>query len=448
LPRTVLTLAGLGAALILGGLTTVRSQASPTEGEPPWVEQQVAEVSGGQVYRLDGCLTVTGPGLTFVALRITWHPEPSAYGHDTYTLRQDELWGNAWPTGRQQCLSMGAEAPCAARSARYGVVVGGDANAVTVDSASLQFSAEPNAAPVPCPTPAPAATATPTPAPGAAPAPSPTPRPPVAAVPAPETGEEPSSFPSLVNGGFEQVRPDGTPYGWRKVGGEMATTSAVRSQGERSVILTSRTQSTKWLFQTVGVRGGSYYRLRAMALDDDAGVLEALLRISWYASADGSGGQLSTADSQPAAAASPRFVALDTGAVQAPAEARSARVRLLLRPASAAPAAVYFDDVAFRETAPAAGEDAASGGAAAPGRAGGRRDAPHSQQAVAGERIGPIKPANVGPPRSEEPPAGASGGRPLWPVLLALAVPGAALVLTGAHAWRAGRAGAGNERNL
>src|SRR3990172_7468997 len=98
----------------------------------------------------------------------------------------------------------------------------------------------------------------------------------------------------------------------------MAATGARHSGGGHAAALISRTESTKWLFQTVSVRGGSHYRLRAMALKDDAAVRETLLRVSWYASADGSGGQLSTADSQPLTADSPRFVFLDTGAVQAP----------------------------------------------------------------------------------------------------------------------------------
>jgi hypothetical protein len=75
-----------------------------------------------------------------------------------------------------------------------------------------------------------------------------------------------------------------------------------------------------------------------MTLKNGSSAREALLRVSWYVSTDGSGGQLSTADSELLAADSPRFVALDTGAVQAPAEARSARVRLLVRPVSGAPA--------------------------------------------------------------------------------------------------------------
>ena len=232
----------------------------------------------------------------------------------------------------------------------------------------------------------------------------------------------------------------------------MSATSAVHSEGGRAAALTSRTGSTKWLFQTVGVRAGSHYRLRAMALKDDAAVREALLRVSWYASADGSGGQLSTADSQPLTVDSPRFVGLDTGGMQAPAEARSARVRLLLRPLSAAPATAYFDDVSFQETAAPSGggAPAASGApaaAAGAGEAGSPGVAP-ARQVVAGRRAGPATLANVGQARAQEAPAGAaSEGRPLWPVLLALGVPAAGLALMAAHAWRSRLAG-GNGRHL
>jgi len=411
----------------------------------------VAEVAPGQPYRLDACFTVTAPGLQSVSLRVVWYAEQNGYGS---SLLVEDSPADPGLVGSQQCLSLpGADAPCAARSARYGVIAVEDTTAVTVSS--LQFSADPAATPVACPTPTlvatPTAAPTPSPTPSPTPAPSPTPRPPPGPTPTPEAAEEPACFPSLVNGGFEELRGDGTPYGWHKVGGEMAAASAVHSEGVRAAALTSRTESTKWLFQTVSVRGGSHYRLRAMALKNDAALREALLRVSWYASADGSGGQLSTADSQPLTADSPRFVALDTGAVQAPAEARSARVRLLLRPVSGAPATVYFDEVSFQETDPPSGEGApAASGAAAGGGAGEHRsllDAP-ARQEVAGKRAGPAALANVREPRTEQAPAGAaSGGLPLWPVLLALGVPAAGLALTAAHGWRARLAG-GNKRHL
>ena len=448
MPRTALLLAGLGAALIFGGLAAARGHASPAEGEPPWVEQQVREVGGGQVYRLDGCLTVTAPGLQSASLRLVWYAEQNGYGS---SLLVEDSPANPGLVGSQQCLSVtGADAPCAARSARYGVIAVEDTTAVTVSG--LQFAPDPAATPVACGTPTPVATPTATATPPAAPTPSPTPRHPPGPTPTPEIAAEPAFFPSLVNGGFEELRGDGTPYGWHKVGGEMAATGARHSGGGHAAALISRTESTKWLFQTVSVRGGSHYRLRAMALKDDAAVRETLLRVSWYASADGSGGQLSTADSQPLTADSPRFAALDTGIVQAPEEARSVRVRLLLRPLSGASATVYFDDVSFQETAAPSGggAPAASGApaaAAGAGEAGSPGVAP-ARQVVAGRRAGPATLANVGQARAQEAPAGAaSEGRPLWPVLLALGVPAAGLALTAAHAWRSRLAG-GNGRHL
>ena len=42
-----------------------------------------------------------------------------------------------------------------------------------------------------------------------------------------ETIAEPTLFPALVNGGFEDVREDGTPYGWRKIGGEVSASAEI-----------------------------------------------------------------------------------------------------------------------------------------------------------------------------------------------------------------------------
>ncbi len=69
MPRTALLLAGLGAALIIGGLTAVRSEAIPNTSQTSWVEQHVQGITPGQVYRLDGCLTVITSGLEYVSLR-------------------------------------------------------------------------------------------------------------------------------------------------------------------------------------------------------------------------------------------------------------------------------------------------------------------------------------------------------------------------------------------
>jgi hypothetical protein len=469
--RTIVLLAGLGAALITGGLAAVRGETVPSTSQSGWVEQHIQEITPGETYRLDGCLTVTAPGIEFVSLRVSWYADPDGSGS---ALKHDELPGNPWLVGSEQCLSLTNaadpvqldHAPCAARSARYGVWVKGNTDAVSVDSSSLHFYADPEGTLIACPTTPPSPTPMPTPTPISSPPPSPTPTSAPAPPPAPppseaEAGEassqttEPRVFASLTNGGFEDVREDGTPYGWRKVGGEMSASRAFQAQGERSAALVSRTASTKWIYQTVRVEGETFYRLRSVALKNDSRVQEALLRVSWYESADGSGRQIGTADSPALAEDSPEFVMLDTGPLQAPVEARSAKVRLLIRPASAAPAAVYFDAVRFEETeAPTA--TSADSGQAEQRPAGGATATAHDrpaqarqvQAAALGVWRGPTPLANVRQESEPQASPDAGSSRPFWPLLLALAVPAAALGAMASHAWWRARLAGINNRHL
>ncbi len=450
-------LAGLGAALIIGGLAAVRGETILDTNQSGWAEQHVQEIIPGETYRLDGCLTVTAPGLTSASLRVAWYEEPGGYGRASY----DDMHADPKMIGLQQCLSLtNADASCGARSTRYGVWVVPDASAVEVSD--LQFSAEPEATPIPCPTTPPSPTPMPTSSPPPSPTPTATPTPPTPPAPPGAKPDEDSSrtteprvFPSLVNGGFEDVREDSTPYGWRKVGGEMSASRAFQAQGERSAALVSRTASTKWIYQTVRVEGGTFYRLRSAALKNDSRVREALLRISWYESADGSGRQIGTADSPALAEDSPRFVTLDTGSVQAPVEARSAKVRLLIRPASGAPAAVYFDAVRFGEAEAPTATIARSGQAAQPPAGGSSAaahdrpaQAPQVQAAALGAWRGATSLANVTHESEPQASPDAASRRPFWPLLLALAVPAAALAAMAGHAWWRARLAAINNRHL
>ena len=446
--RTTFLLAGLGAALIIGGLTAVRSEAIPNTSQTFWAEQHVQGITPGQVYRLDGCFTVTAPGLTYVSLRVVWHEATVPFVGSS--INQDEWPGNPWLIGSEQCLSLtNADAPCAARSAVYGVVAVKDPS--VVDVLSLEFSLEPGATPSACPPPP--APPTPAPEPTLAPKPSATPRP-SAPAPAASAVAEPTLFPTLVNGGFEDVREDGTPYGWRKIGGEMSASGAVSSEGHLSASLLSSTTSTKWVYQAVTVEGGSYYQLRAMALKNDPAAQEVLLRVSWYASADGSGSQLSTVNSSALAEDSPEFVALDTGPVRAPPEARSAKVRLLLRPKSATPVVVYFDDVRFEATAaPPAEDDSGSGQQIRSATEDGSGAATGNVQRVANAAVlnasaGPADLVNVREELKQPATLADSGGRPLWPLLLAFGVSAAGLTIMAGSAWRRARLAERNERHL
>jgi hypothetical protein len=80
----------------------------------------------------------------------------------------------------------------------------------------------------------------------------------------------------------------------------------------------------------------------------DGGVAAAYLRISWYASDDGSGSALATDDSTGrVAGATGGFVSLSTGPRTPPGQAGSARLRVMLDPVGAASAVLYMDDLWF-----------------------------------------------------------------------------------------------------
>jgi hypothetical protein len=155
----------------------------------------------------------------------------------------------------------------------------------------------------------------------------------------------------LVNGGFEEADGEGKPLAWQKWGGVLSRSSAAKRGGQYAAAFTSRTTSTKWAFQTVAVEGGEAYVLSGYALKNDANVNAAYLRLSWYASPDGSGTAIDMVDSTTRLTDdSSDFRFLSTDAVVAPAEAASAKVRLMLDPLSEAEGTVYFDDISFGGT--------------------------------------------------------------------------------------------------
>ena len=309
--------------------------------------------------------------------------------------------------------------PCGTVSAEVEVSVGGGAGAsVFVDDLrleSLALDSCPAPAPLPTatappPAPAPLPTATalppapaplptaiaPPPAPAPAPtatAPPPAPAPlPTAIASPPAPGPAPTavtppdatatlSHGLLLNGGFE-VEEAGMPAGWRSFGGALTRVGAPVRSGRFAGQFSSSTSATKWVYQPVEVVPDRWYDLSGYVYMGDPGVAGVLLRISWYASADASGSALATADSttrleEPAS----RYRYLTTGPVQSPEGAHSAKARILLRPASAASAVIYIDDVTFGPATPGlteSGGDAASSAAEPPGAAAGGRSSARS----------------------------------------------------------------------
>ncbi len=143
----------------------------------------------------------------------------------------------------------------------------------------------------------------------------------------------------LANGDFEVVR-DGKPAYWEKFGGTMLSTGD-SAAGTFAACLESETTSTKWLYQVVSVEPGGWYTGMAKARILGGG--SASIRVSWYASADGTGAQLSQNESDLADSGS--WTEIATGPIQAPANAYSARFRLVLQPSGTGSAC--FDDAIF-----------------------------------------------------------------------------------------------------
>ncbi len=214
----------------------------------------------------------------------------------------------------------------AAVPARLGAGVLVDGVTVTTARTTTPPGAGTVSSPTPTSTPTPLGTPPVTPSPTRTPTPSPTAT--AAAVPA--------VFGTLVNGDFEDAR---GLYAWAAQGG-----SATLGRGRTGAIavLTSSSSSTKWLQQAVRVSPGEWYSAAAWLAPSPGS--EAWLRVAWYASEDATGSQLSVDDS-PGPPGGGGVVAME--AVRAPAEAHSARVRLMVRPASAATATLEADDVRF-----------------------------------------------------------------------------------------------------
>jgi hypothetical protein len=411
---------------------------------------QLVDVQPAQSYELSGWVAASEDSVSGAFLRISW------FDASGQPVLQDDSLGLAQRDGNFYPLTTGERvSPAAARSARTSLYVLGNPGArfeVHLDDFAFSGPAAlppPPATPPPATTPPPAVTPTPqppvatptrTPRRTTTPVRTPVPQPTDEKPGSPATPEtEPVVFDQLVNGGFEQLRSDGTPYGWRKQGGEMTTVSEPRTGGSRGAALTSQTTSTKWLYQAVTVRGGAHYEA---SVDAKAGPgSESLfLRVSWYGSSDGSGSAIDSVDSvEIATPADASFKRLTTGVVEAPPGAGTAKVRLMVRPTSGAAATAYFDSAALVGTSAdvqSAAERGAGGAVSATGRRGGRIEPGAGADAEARPAGGtPLRLANVKPARRDGPsPLAAGGGNgDAWAIALALGVAVTAIGIAGGY---------------
>lgn len=352
---------------LLAGSIDSGFEATPTYGWAGATGATVVVDSGGPVHAGSGAarltasdsgkitwtsqywLTATEPGAEHTLIGWVYDDDP---GISNVRLVLEFLDGDgswlfteAGPSGidqsaYQRLVSGPVVAPPGTAWARVGIEADASAGGALLhlDAFTLERGAAP---PTPTPTPEPPAPPPPTPTPTPEPAPSAPPAPP----PPTPTPAPPSVFDALVNGGFEAVPP---LFGWSNVGGAASQSGGYGGSGQVA-LLTSQSTATKWLTQTVRVTPGGWYRAGA-SLRPLAGAESAWVRVAWYAAADGSGRQLSYADSELATGLPSAMVATSTGAMSAPAEAHSARVRLMLRPVGSGTAALAMDSVTFEPT--------------------------------------------------------------------------------------------------
>jgi hypothetical protein len=329
-----------------GELSSVASPSRPglavrldsSTASTKWVWQPVA-VAGGGSFELSGW--VSGSTGSQVFLRVSWYESADGSGLALESVDSAVIDGDA---ASLRPVRTGAfAAPPAAQSAKVRLMLrppgGRPAWAVFDDLVWRAFStsfptqtASETESPTDTPTPSETPVVSRTPGPTETPDPTETPAP------------RPSLGPNLLNASFEAEDPEGRPKAWRTYGGHVDVTRTWASRGAASARLWSETDSTKWLYQAVTVDPGSAYVAGSSVLVQ--GAAEAFLRVSWYATPDASGTLLASEDSRTVRDGPPGRLSVNR--IVAPANARSAVVRLMLRPDGPAPAAALFDAVVFR----------------------------------------------------------------------------------------------------
>ncbi|MCH8995000.1 MAG: hypothetical protein IH959_08570 [Chloroflexi bacterium] len=407
---------------------------------------QTVPVAPTAWYQFDAFVYHDDPWVEAVFLRISWYTSTDGSGAALAAIDSTALLET--PQAQFRSLTTGpVQAPPGVHSAKARILLRphSDVNAlIYIDDVSFRPAAPP---PPPTPTVTPTATETSSATPA------------VSATPpnAPATSTATSNGPViattasgglLVNGGFEAAEED-RPIGWQSHGGLLAQVSRPVRSGAFAAAFFSSTTSTKWAFQTVSVSPAAWYQLDAFVYQDDPEVAAAFLRISWYASADGSGPAVAVDSSSLLDTPESRYRQLTTGPVQAPPGVHSAKARFLLRPRSEATAIIYIDDISFRATEPPplaapASDDPQAGSrtVVAAGRSSTTRPV---SETLAVSRAGsapgfaaqptPVIRRHADPLQEESPTPTSSRGLPWWPFALAGGVLVVGVLATELYRW-------------
>lgn len=321
-----------------------------------WVEQVVA-VEAGAWYELDGFAHASLGGNAF--LRVTWYESEDGSGGPLGSSDSEFVEGPT--TGFRYTTTGAVQAPEGARSASIKLMFeppASGSSAAYFDDIFFDTTEEPEPTPSETVTETPSATPTPSPSTTetvtetatSTETPTSTPTPTATATPSPTATTGPGS--SIQNAGFEDVGADGKPLRWGPA--DLQSSIFVFRGGERGARHAVQSTQARGVTQVVTVNGGDWYRLQAYA-QIPSGTQRVYLRVLWYSSEDGSGPNLSGDESDdiqgPTGTGDSGWRLLDTGAIQAPANANSAEIRLMTDSPNDALTDSYWDDVSWENVA-------------------------------------------------------------------------------------------------
>lgn len=137
-------------------------------------------------------------------------------------------------------------------------------------------------------------------------------------------------------------------------GGTIATISSELAKSGSYSIKVQHEKTSSYGFQTPvsNIEGGMFYNVSGYGRTTSENTASFFIRVAWYTSTDGSGSQLSSPnDSNSGTGIDSNWLFLTTNVIQAPANANSAKIRLVLTSkTSGQQAFAYFDEVLFQES--------------------------------------------------------------------------------------------------
>jgi len=151
----------------------------------------------------------------------------------------------------------------------------------------------------------------------------------------------------LTNNGFEDLDNEGKLIDWKVKNSKiiLSQSSDIKKSGQYAAKVETTANPTNYIFQVSEINSSNKYYAEAYGLKISGGAV--FLRVAWYATIDGGGSQISTVDSEEVISNSTAFAHILTGTLTPPLSAKSAAVRLAIKPNADGSGVAFFDEVGF-----------------------------------------------------------------------------------------------------